>query len=293
MCFLFSPNISFALHDWYEGYNLEPYWARSKSPLVVQFDEEHILDLQNNILVARGESSIFSFGLKNKGLIEDRAIENSIRSLIDAAKGLRLDSESKVSDIVKSNTALGKEIEKYVRSNYKTMHFRIFTMRGTLRVTSSVKYDGQNGLLSIVYPYLPTGEATNVEEIVEGSSESASLSAGLPAVGGQAGPTPESGVKGDYTGLIIDARKLKLVPAVYPRIVDDTGRVVCHGAVQYESSLDEANKQPEAGKNPMVIKAIGTRKNCDPVISRMDAIKILAENKTSSFLDGLGIIVLI
>jgi hypothetical protein len=160
-------------------------------------------------------------------------------------------------------------------------------MRGTLRVTSSVKYEGPNSLLSAIYPYLPTNEAANVEEIAEGSSESASLP------DRQAGPTPESGVKGDYTGLIIDARKLKIVPAVYPRIIDDKDRLIFHGAVLYESSLDAVNKKMEAGKNPMLIKAIGARKNCDPVVSTRDGQVITKENKSTGFLEKLNVLLII
>src|SRR5258707_742509 len=69
-----------------------------------------------------------------------------------------------------------------------------------------------------------------------------------------------------FTGLVIDARKLKVVPALEPRLLDESGRVI-HGAgvlsaesrktagvASYFHRMDEALKDPRVADKPLLIK---------------------------------------
>lgn len=279
-----------AHHEWVEGYQYEPYYSKSKDPLVVQYDEEHILDLTKNIVVARGESRIFSFGLKNQETIENKALENTQKAMFDAVGGLRLSANERLSGLLAKQPELAASLKKFINSTSYVMHCRIFTMRGTLRVTSSIKYSGPGGILPLVYPYLTAEASTNEVELAPGTFV----------------PSSEPVIKGDYTGLIIDARGLKLEPSIAPTVLDQAKRrvygkiygldadILAKGdIVDYASSLNSALKSARIGKNPLLIKALSAERNCDPIVSNEDGYKIMKENEGGKFFEDLRVIFII
>jgi hypothetical protein len=72
----------------------------------------------------------------------------------------------------------------------------------------------------------------------------------------------------DYSGIIIDARGLDIVPALMPNILSEDGRIVYgaptmdgnnvtnYGITSYAASIEEARRQ--AGGDPFIIKALKT-----------------------------------
>ncbi len=70
-----------------------------------------------------------------------------------------------------------------------------------------------------------------------------------------------------FTGLVIDARKLKVVPALEPRVLDSSGQVLygvewlsadarkTAGVASYVHSMDQAQRDPRVADKPLVIKA--------------------------------------
>jgi hypothetical protein len=88
------------------------------------------------------------------------------------------------------------------------------------------------------------------------------------------------------TGLVVDARDLKVKPALAPRIVDETGKEVYgtaeadpakvkDGMAGYSKDLEAAQKDPRVGSQPTVVKAKGLSPDAptDIVISNDDAKK--------------------
>jgi hypothetical protein len=71
----------------------------------------------------------------------------------------------------------------------------------------------------------------------------------------------------DYTGIIIDARKLGIKPALYPQIFDSTGKLLYGPTtanpdqlssttmIAYSRSMERAQKMERIGKNPLVLTA--------------------------------------
>jgi hypothetical protein len=72
----------------------------------------------------------------------------------------------------------------------------------------------------------------------------------------------------DYSGIIIDARGLDLIPALMPNIFSEDGRIVygaptldgnnvtTYGITSYAASIEEARRQ--AGGDPFIVKALKT-----------------------------------
>ncbi len=75
----------------------------------------------------------------------------------------------------------------------------------------------------------------------------------------------------DYSGIIIDARGLDIIPALMPNIFSDDGRIVYgaptldgnnvtnYGITSYAASIEEARRQ--AGGDPFIVKALKTAGN--------------------------------
>lgn len=111
-----------------------------------------------------------------------------------------------------------------------------------------------------------------------------------------------------YTGLIVDARELKVDPSKAPKVYDEGGNeiygtmdvdpdyVIKVGIVQYENTIGDAIRDETAGDNPIVVRAI--RRGAHPyksdvVVSDEDAKWIKKANERSLFLDKLKVVFII
>jgi len=119
--------------------------------------------------------------------------------------------------------------------------------------------------------------------------------AGYQPVGGQGAPSVPPGV---ITGLVINASRLGVVPAMAPKIFDEDGNevygskipdrdwAVQQGMVGYSKDLAEARTNKRVAPNAMVVnavKAVGNNK-ADLVISNADAAALTKAIADQSFL---------
>jgi len=120
-------------------------------------------------------------------------------------------------------------------------------------------------------------------------------------------PAPDAPVvEGNYTGLIIDARGLKVQPAMAPRILKadgtplygvgdfDLDKVVEQGLASYYRDMEAARADKRAGNNPLILRPIGVYRRSvattDVVLSDADAAKLLAEDAKTRFLRQLKVV---
>ncbi len=117
---------------------------------------------------------------------------------------------------------------------------------------------------------------------------------------------PEKGQ--NFTGLIIDARGLGVIPSLGPKIFDDTGKeiygsayvsrkfAVKWGMAGYAKTPEQAAKQVDrVGENPGIIKAIKGKgaSKCDLVLGLKDAESVLAAAKSMKFLADCRVIIIV
>jgi len=109
------------------------------------------------------------------------------------------------------------------------------------------------------------------------------------------------------TGLVIDARGLKIIPALAPKVLDESGKVVYssefvtkdaleqNGVVGYFRSVDAAKKAKRVGNKPLVIKALKAASDgkTDIVLSNADAEKLIAKDANMKFLTEGKVIIVI
>jgi len=113
----------------------------------------------------------------------------------------------------------------------------------------------------------------------------------------------EKPAKNRYTGLVLDATHLPLIPAMTFKIVDGSGkevysmafvdkeRFLTSGLCSYHMTVGSAKTEPRVTDVPLVVKAVKTvgPQNVDIVISNADAAKI--RNSTYDFRTPCRVIV--
>jgi hypothetical protein len=212
---------------------------------------------------------------------ERAALADALRNLLSQVKGVSVDGTRKMGDMMEKDEVRLK-VEGLVRG-FKIVGKRYFSDGGV-----EVDVEVPVALLTDVIDPDPT-----------------------PAPLVQAPPPPpmpklEPGQKKEpdvaNTGLVIDARGLKLMPALAPRVLDDAGKALytidslslearkTAGVASYVQSLEEAQKSMKAGDKPLVLKA-AKAKGADLQLTPDDAKKLNAMNL--SFLsEGKVVIVL-
>jgi len=131
------------------------------------------------------------------------------------------------------------------------------------------------------------------------------LTEALAPKGGKKVQVPSSG-KAKHTGLVINAKGLKLEPAIAPRVVDEKGReiygvsfvsekaVLESGIAGYAKDVAKAKQHDRVKDNPLVVRAVDKprKSNSDLVISNADADKLRDKDSNLGFLaDGKVLIV--
>jgi hypothetical protein len=109
-----------------------------------------------------------------------------------------------------------------------------------------------------------------------------------------------------YSGLVVNAKSLGVLPSMAPRVTDEHGAEVYGASVvteqglaqggiaAYAKDVDAAKKEERIGGKPMVVKALrlAEKSKTDIVISNADADKLRGQNSNLTFLtEGRVVIV--
>lgn len=197
---------------------------------------------------------------------ERAALLDGMRNLLAQVKGIQIDSERKMDDAMKDEK-IRVRVETLLRG-YKVIGKRYFS-DGGLELDLEIPL----ALLTEVFDPEPLQVLDGLK--VDGEKTS--------------------------TGLVIDARGLKVTPALSPRLLDQGGKALysvdalspearkLSGVASYVQSLEEAKKSLKAGDKPLVLKAAKAN-GSDLQLDSASALKLLATN--SDFLaEGRVVIV--
>ncbi len=193
---------------------------------------------------------------------------DALRQLLSQVKGVSIDSSTKMDDAMRKDTAINAKVEGVVKG-FKVVGKRYFSDNGVevdVEVSTAMLTDAIDpDPVPVAPPGKPDGEKKN-------------------------------------TGLVIDARGLKVMPALAPRLLDDAGKPVytidslsaearkSAGVASYMQSLEDAQKSLKAGDKPLVIKAAKAN-GSDLQLAADDAKKLSAMN-TAFLAEGKVVIVL-
>jgi hypothetical protein len=179
---------------------------------------------------------------------------DALRNILETLKGVRIDSEVTVENEMVTNSKMRTKIQGVAR------RFKVL----------KTKYYSDGGVDLIVEMSLDGQLAST---LVESGSKTADL--------------PQKG-DAKHSGLIINAKGLKVMPALAPKILDESGKVIYsaeflakekleeRGVASYFKAMDAAKKSKRVGANPLVLKALKPAKGAktDVVLSNADAEKL-------------------
>ena len=235
------------------------------------------------------------------GFIAARA--DAQRQLVAEVNGVQVDSETTVELSMVQNDTIKTKVSGLVKGarvvQQGTNEYGYF-------VVMEMSVFGSNSIASAVIPQVPQQNFLQPAEVAPSVSTTVIVNNNVgtvpvPAVNpNQATVGNLYGATGQYTGLIVDCTGLGLQTAMAPAVYTDGKKVVYglehfshdqvinRGYVGYSTSATTGVQR--AGSNPMVVKAQSIEHFFNPVISKEDAAKILAENQMNGFLSAGNVV---
>lgn len=206
----------------------------------------------------------------------------ALRAAVELVKGVSVNSSTTVANAMTENDVVRSKVEAYVKGfQFGQPHY-------------------MDDLTVEVYVKMPLD---GIGDIVLPSSIQATPS--VTSWGAAASSAPASAHPAVYTGLVVDARGLGVLPALAPRVLDTEGKelygaalvsrewAVKYGMAGYAKSVDGARGlKDRVGENPAVIKAVradGAAKT-DLVLSPEDASSIRGAAQNLKFLSEARVV---
>jgi hypothetical protein len=215
-----------------------------------------------------------------RAMAERAAQVVAYRNLLEAVKGVRVDSTTTVENFIVTSDVIRTEVSGIIQG--AMIMDKKYMSDGSVEVTVGMKLTGAlaDALLPKTPPTPPTG-----------------LTGALaPATPGQL-----------YTGLIVDARGLGVKPAMAPKILNEDGKevygsawisrdyAVREGMVGYLKDPVQAQTNPRVTDKPLLVKALRAAGDArvDVVITNADAAMLHSASENLSMLQKCRVIILV
>ncbi|MBM3330920.1 hypothetical protein FJY68_03600 [candidate division WOR-3 bacterium] len=187
------------------------------------------------------------------------------RNLLEIVKGVRVDSDTRVQELVAGHDSVRLRVEAVVKGARQRGPARYDSLGGTVEIEMECDLYGEGGIESALAP-----------QPVVGPQPENAAAAGLS-------PAAQQSLR-HYACLVIDGGDTGLKPALFPKLCDDRGAILLDprelayagatGAhtVQYVGALGQVAARPDFGQ-PMVFRVREARGELgtDPVLARADA----------------------
>ena len=211
-------------------------------------------------------------------------------NLLETIVGLRINSESRVIDIVEAYPPMMTLLRDMVRNAPEIEKLRRYQYDGTVEVWSQMKLNG--GFSQLILP----PEIRHIEPIKQVLTSKNSIR--------QQTRRRSSNI---FTGMVVDARGMRTVPVLAPRILDENLEevfgptyvsrefAVQHGVVRYVTDIRKAKFNTRVSDNPLMVKALKVLwpGRCDFIISNADAAKLKSASEHLKFLKECKVIIVL
>lgn len=213
-----------------------------------------------------------------RAMAERAAQVVAYRNLLEAVKGVRVDSTTTVENFIVTSDVIKTQVNGIIQG--ATVMDKKYMSDGSVEVTVGMKLTG--ALAEALLPKTPL-------------TPPAGLS-GTPGAPGQL-----------YTGLIVDARGLGVRPAMAPKILNEDGKevygsawinrdyAVREGMVGYMKDPATARTNPRVADKPLMVKALKVSGDgrVDTVISNADSAMLQSASENLSMLEKCRVIILV
>ena len=182
------------------------------------------------------------------------------RNLLEIVKGIRVDSDTRVQNLMAEDDSVYQQIEAVVKGARQHGPARYDSLGGTVEIELECDLYGEDGVESVLGPLPAAGPPS-------GNIAASSLSAAAREFLHQ------------YSVLVLDGSGAGLKPALFPKLYDDSGvllldprELASAGVVQYVGALDQVPDHPDFGQ-PLVLRARDARGKLrtDIVLDRVEA----------------------
>lgn len=216
---------------------------------------------------------------QSRAMAERAAQVVAYRNLLEAIKGVRVDSTTTVENFMVTSDVIKTQVSGFVQG--ATIMDKKYMSDGSVEVTVGMKLTG-----ALADALLPKGPLTP--------------------------PTPPTGLTPGmagqvYTGLIIDARGLGVRPAMAPKVLNEEGKevygsawinrdwAVREGMVGYLKDPVQAQANQRVTDKPLMVKALKVQGDArvDLVIANADAAMLFGASQNMSFLEKCRVIILV
>jgi len=213
-----------------------------------------------------------------RAMAERAAQVVAYRNLLEAVKGVRVDSTTTVENFMVSSDVIKTEVSGFIQG--ATIMDKKYMSDGSVEVTVGMKLTG-----ALADTLLPKG-----------------VTPAVPPVGAASAAPGQI-----YTGLIVDARGLGVRPAMAPKILNEDGKevygsawinrdwAVREGMVGYLKDPAAAQINPRVTDKPLMVKALKVSGDgrVDMVISNADAATLQSATQNLNMLEKCRVIVLV
>ena len=221
---------------------------------------------------------------------------DAMRNLLEATKGVRINSATMVKDYVVESDMIMSEVGGMVKGAQVVK--QEYLSDGTVEVTMQMSLHG--GFAQLLLPR----EIKQIELIkpvipVIKTPPSPPVELSLPVF------KPIADVL--FTGLVVDAKGISVRPAMAPKILDENGQevygsafvsrefAVQQGMSGYAKEISAAQNNPRVTDNPLTVKGLKTEGpgNSDIVISNADPSKLRSASEHLSFLKKCRVMIVV
>ena len=218
------------------------------------------------------------------------AISKAQHNLLETIVGLRINSESRVIDIVETYPSMMTLLRDMVHKAPEIEKLRQYQYDGTVEVWSQMKLNG--GFSQLILP----PEIRHIEPIKQ-------------VLTGKNSSTQQTRLRSSniFTGMVVDARGTRAVPVLAPKILDENLEevfgpayvsrefAVQHGVVRYTTDIRQAKFDLRVSDNPLIVRALKALwpGRCDFIISNADAAKLKSASEHLKFLKECKVIIVL
>ena len=253
------------------------------------------IDWTRGIVTARGigDPTTYSYYKKSQEQHEQTiavAINKARHNLLETIVGLRINTESRVIDIVENYPSVMSQLREMTYQAPEVQNLRRYLFDGTVEVWSQMKLNG-----SFTQLILPP-DIRQIESVKQVMSGKNSMHLGNNSRSSQI-----------YSGMVVDARGLQAIPVIAPRIFDENLEevfgptyasrefAVQKGVARYTRNIWQAKFDLRVSDNPIVVKALKTiwPGRCDFIISNTDADKLRSASEHLLFLRECKVIIVL
>lgn len=284
-----------------EGVNVNVNINTTQQPAaLVQGGDVDWTNLQMIVAVGVGSAPEGMAAGRANALARRAALVDAQRTLAEMIKGVQVDAETTVDMLEVQSDVIRTKVSALIRG-FQVMGEEVGA-DGLYYVKIGVPLFGNNSLASIVIPEVKPQAAP--EPIREIDTSKASITF----------DEMDSLRAENYTGLVIVAANMNLMPTYSPVIYDmdgnaiygiknvDSDFAISKGMVEYANSPDkpfdlaETNYGGRVGNHPLVINAESVRSGSNSVnpvnivVTKGDAERIIVANKSSQFLEHCAVV---